>query len=248
MSDLLDRVNRLKERIAERAHESGKAHAASATGRTQRELTSIQRFAGQMVLAAIWSYQHFLAPVVRVLSVPGGWAWRLYRYLWDRFVYVEDRFENRIFSKSRAGIFLSTFLVFAWFILLPALGFLYDAGVYALTARHDEVVYLTNSQEILPEENIHSVQGCYALPCNEENSAYFRIRWTLFNQAWSLVQGHGVFLPDYIAASVPLSVSSCKVTSYGIRLKFLVRGLDLYPDLLRSECTPLLGSGDGQPG
>jgi hypothetical protein len=247
MSDLLDQVKRLQAEIEQRALDRGKSHAASGIGRTQREVTSIQRFFAQLVVAAIWSYRHLLSPLLRIASYPVTWLWRLFRFLWDRFVYVDDQFGNEHFSKSRAGIFLSGSGVFVWFILLPILGFLFDAAVYFSSARHDEVVYLTNSQEILPEENIHSVQGCYALPCSEENSAYFRIRWTLFNQAWSLTQGHGMFLPDYVAASVPLSISTCKVTSYGIRLKFLVRGLDLYPDLLRSECTPMVGSDDTPP-
>lgn len=246
MSDLLDQVKKLQDEIERRALDRKKSHAGSAAGRAQREVTSIQRFFAQVTVAAFWSYRNLLAPVLSFLAIPAHWGWRLFRFLWDRFVYVEDQYQNQHFSKSRAGLFLTGSGIFVWFILLPILGFLFDAAVYFSTARNDEVVYLTNSQEILPEENIHSVQGCYALPCSEENSAYFRIRWSLFNQAWSLAEGHGMFLPDYVAASVPLSISTCKITSYGIRLKFLVRGLDLYPDLLRSECTPLVGADDAQ--
>ena len=138
-------------------------------------------------------------------------------------------------------ILVAASLVFAWFILIPLLGFLFDVGLYLATAKRDEVVYLTNSQEIMPEDNVHSVQGCYELPCTDENSFYFRIRATLFNEVWSVVHGRGLFFPDYVAASVPLSISQCTITSYGVRLKLIMRGADIYPDLLKTECTPMTG-------
>ncbi len=145
--------------------------------------------------------------------------------------------------RPRAGVFLTASLVFAWFILVPALVFLFDVGLYLATVRKDEVVYLTNSQEIIPEENVHSVQGCHSLPCTDENSVYFRIRGTLFNEAWSLVHGHGIFYPDYIAAAVPLSISKCTITTYGLRIKLVMRGMDIYPDVLQTECAPLQTEG-----
>jgi hypothetical protein len=105
--------------------------------------------------------------------------------------------------------------------------------------KHNEQVYLTNSQEIVPGENEHSVQGCHALPCTDDNSVYYRIRASNFNEAWSVLHGRGLFYPDFVAAAVPVSISRCNITSYGLRIKFLMRGLDIYPDLLRTECTPL---------
>jgi hypothetical protein len=134
---------------------------------------------------------------------------------------------------------LAVSVIGTWFVLVPLLVFLFDLGLYTLTVRKDEVVYLTNSQEILPQENVHSVQGCHTLPCTDENSFYFRIRATAFNEVWSLVHGHGLFFPDYIAAAVPVSISKCKITSYGVRLKFVMRGMDIYPDVLQTECAPL---------
>ena len=163
------------------------------------------------------------------------------RRVWEKVVYYDDQFGNRLFSKTRAGMFLTISIVFAWFVFIPAVAFLYDLGLYLATVKTDEIVYLTNSQEILPEENIHSVQGCHALPCTDKNSIYFRIRATYFNEAWSLAHGRGLFFPDYVAASVPLSISRCTITSYGVRVKLIMRGMDIYPDLLRTECAPLQG-------
>jgi hypothetical protein len=239
MSDLLDEVRRLKKKIDDKSYEQRKAEAASWTRRTQEDISALQAFLAGLAGIFVWLYRRLLRPLVRFLAWPAEWAWCLGRALWNRFVYVEDQYKNRMLSKKRAAIFTIASAVFAWYIFVPAVIFLYDLGLYLVTVKHDEVVYLTNSQEIIPEENVHSVQGCHQLPCTDANSFYFRIRATLFNEVWSVVHGRGLFFPDYVAASVPLSISQCKITSYGVRLKFVMRGMDIYPDLLRTECEPL---------
>ncbi len=239
MSDLQDEVNKLKKKIEERAFQDGKANARSWTGRTQHDLTAIHKFWFQFLAACHWIYLRVFRPVARLLWKPVPWVWRFFRFLWDKAVYYEDSFQNRQFSKPRAGLFLLIFGVAAWYVIVPAAIFAFDAVLYLATVKRNEVVYLTNSQEILPGQNEHSVQGCHALPCTDENSVYYRIRATNFNEAWSLLHGHGLFFPDYVAASVPVSISRCKITSYGLRIKLLMRGFDMYPDLLKTECTPL---------
>jgi hypothetical protein len=183
-----------------------------------------------------------LRPAGRFPFKPVTWLWRLFRLLWDKTVYREDEYRNRLFSKRRAGVFLLVAAVFAWYVAVPTAVFLFDVALYLATAKRNEIVYLTNSQEILPQENEHSVQGCHELPCTDENSIYYRIRATYFNEAWSIFNGRGLFFPDYVAAAVPVSISSCRITSYGLRVKLLMRGFDMYPDLLAAECTPV-----GQP-
>ena len=239
MSDLKNEIEKLRAKIDDNAYRAAKTEAASFSARRRGDVTLMNRFLAQLVLAASWIYQSILRPVGRLAAFPLRHLFRWYRLLWDKVVYVEDKYKNRMFSKTRAGVFLTASLVFLWFILLPALMFLFDLGLYLATVKHDEVVYLTNSQEIIPEENVHSVQGCHQLPCTDENSVYFRIRGTLFNEAWSLVHGHGLFFPDYIAAAVPLSISKCTITTYGVRIKLVMRGMDIYPDVLQTECNPL---------
>jgi hypothetical protein len=239
MSDLKDEIEKLKAKIDDNAYRTAKTEAASFQARRRGDVAAMNRFVAQLLLACHWIYQNILGPAGRFLSIPVRYLFRGYRWLWDKVVYRQDQYKNRLFSKTRAGLLLTASLVFAWFILVPLLGFLFDAGVYLATVRKDEVVYLTNSQEIIPEENVHSVQGCHSLPCTDENSVYFRIRASLFNEAWSLVHGRGLFYPDYIAAAVPLSISKCTITTYGIRMKLLMRGMDVYPDVLQTECTPL---------
>jgi hypothetical protein len=239
MSDLKEEIDKLRAKIDENAYRAAKTEAASFTARRRSDIASTNRFLAQLILAAHWIYASVLRPVGGFASIPLRQLFRWYRWFWDKAVYVEDRYKNRMFSKTRAGVFLAASIVFAWFILVPALVFLFDIGLYFATVRKDETVYLTNSQEIIPEENVHSVQGCHSLPCTDDNSVYFRIRGTLFNEAWSLVHGRGIFYPDYIAAAVPLSISRCTITSYGVRVKFVVRGMDIYPDVLQTECAPL---------
>jgi hypothetical protein len=239
MGDLKDEIEKLRAKIDDNAYRTAKTDAASFSTRRRNEVASMNRFLAQFVLAAHWIYASILRSAGRFASIPLRGLFRWYRWLWDKVVYVEDRYKNRMFSKTRAGVFLTASIVFAWFILVPALEFLFDVGLYFATVRKDETVYLTNSQEIIPEENVHSVQGCHSLPCTDENSVYFRIRGTLFNEAWSLVHGHGIFYPDYIAAAVPLSISKCTITTYGVRIKLVMRGMDIYPDVLKTECAPL---------
>lgn len=239
MSTLKEEVAALKKKLEERADERTKVHSRSWTGRTQHNLTALHQFLFQFVQAMAWIYRHIVRPLVRFLFKPITWLWHLYRLAWDKAVYYEDAQQERQFSKTRAGIFLALSATFAWYLFIPAVVFVFHAVLYFTTVKRDEVVYLTNSQEILPNENEHSVQGCHALPCTDQNSLYFRIRASNFNEVWSILNGRGLFFPDYVAASVPVAVSRCKITSYGLRIKPLMRGFDIYPDLLQTECSPL---------
>jgi hypothetical protein len=239
VSNLRDEVDALKKKLERDAKESAKANARSWTGRTQHDLTAFHKFAFQFLAACHWIWQKIIRPVSRFFWKPVPWIWHGYRVLWDKAVYYEDEHQNRLFSKTRAGAFLAASAAFAWYLAIPLLILLFDTGLYLATVKRHEVVYLTNSQEILPGENEHSVQGCHSLPCTDEISVYYRIRASNFNELWSVLHGRGLFYPDYVAASVPVSISRYTITSYGFRLKLLMRGFDLYPDLLETECTPL---------
>jgi len=241
MSDLKNQIESLKQRIEDRAYEADKKASNRWDVKASQDIGSLSRFVSQVILGAHWVHERMVAPTGRFLAVPMAFLFGWYRRLWARLVYVEDRFQQRQFSKTRAGLTLAGTFVFVWFLMIPLLVFAFDVALYFATVKHDEIVYLNNSQEVLPEENVHAVQGCHSLPCTDENSFYFRIRATLFNEAWSLVHGYGFFFPDYVAAAVPVSISQCKITSYGLRMKLMMRGIDVYPDILRTECTPLLG-------
>ncbi|RYF00589.1 MAG: hypothetical protein EOO77_33820 [Oxalobacteraceae bacterium] len=123
---------------------------------------------------------------------------------------------------------------------LPVAAFTYDAAMFAVTYDIEDI-YLTNSQEIDPEHNLHSIKGCEDLPCTEANSVYYRVREDHFNSIWSMLHHGHLFYPDYVAAAVPPVVSKCHVTSYGFRFKFAMRQWNVYPDMLEAHCQPLVG-------
>lgn len=120
--------------------------------------------------------------------------------------------------------------------------FVWHAGLYAATSRVDEIVYLSNAQEIIPEQNLFSVQGCEAsfagedFSCSEEESLYFRIEPTEFAQVWSLLYRGNFFYPDYIAAPIAPGWQRCTITSYGFRMKTMIRRWEIYPELLSAKC------------
>ncbi len=127
MSNLKDDIDRLKSKIEDRAYQGEQgADAASFATQRRKDVTSLHRFLAQLAVASIWIYAPHrgargsgsdgagplavaLVPAVRV----------------DKVVYVEDKYQNRLFSKTRAGAFPAVSLVFAWFILMPALVFAY---------------------------------------------------------------------------------------------------------------------------
>jgi hypothetical protein len=194
------------------------------------------RFTYQFVQAAVWVFETLVRPVTR----PFRWAalrlWRAYRALWDRAVYAKDGY----FSKTRAGVFLAATIA-VLYVLVPLSAFVGDVFLFALT-RERETIFLHNSHEIGgPASNLHSVQGCTALPCTEHNAMYYRVRPTAFNHVWSVINHGGLFYPDAVSGAVPPVISRCEVLTFGIRVKFVMRQWDLYPDLLDATCTPVNG-------
>jgi len=113
---------------------------------------------------------------------------------------------------------------------------------YLATVRHDEQLYLSNSQNLSSSQTegleVHEVYGCETLPCTEQNTVTFRVRSTWFNELWSILHHGSLFYSGYVAADVSPVLNRCVITSYGVRRKFLVRSWELYPDLVQVECMP----------
>lgn len=189
----------------------------------------------------LWKY--FLGPVYNTVS------WVLYTVLynktfaplWRRFAY-----KNGEFSEKRGAIVIATYLALV-LTFTSLLGFMWDSTLYLTTARVNETVFLSNAQEIFPEDNIFSVQGCEVetgqtledFSCSANESLYFRIHPNLFAQLWSYTNTGNFFYPDYVAAPIAPGWSRCVVTSYGFRLKTLIRRFEIYPELLDARCETL---------
>jgi hypothetical protein len=216
-----------------------KKYNQSPIGRITNDITSLHKFWFHVSLSAIWVYQNVIKPITKPIRWFLLFAWKKYRLLWDKIVYVDDGYGKKVFSKVYGGIFLLATLAFMY-IVPNIIDFGLDIGLYALTAKRNEVVYLTNSQEIDHINNVHSIQGCESLPCTDRDSIYFRIRFSWFNLLWTWVHGKIWFYPDYVAAAVPPVVSKCIITTYGIRLKTFMRSFNMYPDLVQVTCEPIL--------
>lgn len=191
------------------------------------------RFFYQFMAACYWIWSTIIRRIIIPFDFVFGRLWRLWRAGWDKVVY--DKYKS--FRYTRAGMYLTATLVFIYFIPTFAL-LLMQTSFYMLTSGVDEV-YLTQSQEIYPDDDIHSVKGCTSLPCSDQVSIYYRVAPSTFNLLWSLTHQGDLFLPDNVAAAVPPGLSACKVHAYGFRAKFLIRKMDIYPDALEIMCEPI---------
>jgi hypothetical protein len=191
--------------------------------------------------------KHFLEKVLAVLYFLGGlmkvlgkfiggliirlMAW--YKRQWVKFTH--NKYEEFVYKR---GLAMAAFtLVFV--ILIPTLGLLiFQTGYYLATYKKDSI-YLIQSEEIYPDDNIWGVRGCYTQVCDSNSSIYFRIKPSLFHQLWSLSHHGTVFLPDIIGSSVPTGLTKCEIVSYGLRLRILMT-FNVYPSILEINCqTPL---------
>ena len=198
------------------------------------------KWLAQYLWGFTWVWQHVLSPIGRRVFKIYKWFANIYIAIWNKLVYDS---KGR-FRRARAGM---TIIATAAFIyLIPHIAFFgYQSALYAAT-NNNEVIYLTNSQEIDADNDVHAVRGCESLPCEESNSVYFRVRGTLFHQTYFLfTTGHMMF-PDRIASVVAPGVNKCNVESYGIRIKTLMRRGDWYPDMLDAKCMPMNGASEGQ--
>jgi len=218
---LSDDLKKYQKNLADQAAAAEKVVENSTIGKVARRSL-------QVTLGLDWLSQK-MGPFYKVLSWPIRKTLNLYWFFWDRWAT----------NKKRAGVMIAVTGFIAYFVVLPTFEFIFDAGMYATTVKRNEVVYLFNAQELDHIENIHSVQGCYKLPCSDDDSIYFRIRATPFNEVWTIVNRHTLYFPDYIAAAVPVTISRCTITSYGIRFKLFMRSAEVYPDLLESVCQPI---------
>lgn len=235
---LLDLVNRTLNEQKAREYGAAKAKSETRTERMRQDVGAIHRFYLQVLVATGWIWHHVGRPLWLALSWVFRALFRQYRKVWALTVYRRDEFENLRLSKRRAGVFLLGTLI-SLFFLYEIVGFGYDSALYLATSHHNEVMYLTSSQEVDATGNVHAVKGCDALPCSDTDSVYFRVSPSAFNQVWSLAHSHTLFLPDYVSAAVPPGLNRCIISSYGVRIKFLMRGFDIYPELLKASCTPV---------
>lgn len=165
--------------------------------------------------------------VSRKLGQFGRW----YRIrIWTRYA---RNAEGRLTKKRVTATVLATLLAI-W--ITPSIVYAAWQGTLMATTWEDEELYLTAAEEV--GDDIHSVRGCRKIPCSESDAIYFRVRTSLMHNLYALADHGSVFYPDYTASVVAPGVNRCDVTSYGFRVKALMRGWDIYPDMLDATCVP----------
>lgn len=161
---------------------------------------------------------------------------RWYKTLWVRFTH--NKYDEFVYKK---GVIMAASTAAAVIVVPTILSLLLQTGYYLATHKK-ESIYLIQSEEIFPEDNIWGVRGCYTQNCDSDSSLYYRIKPSIFHQLWSLTHTGSIFLPDAIGSSVPTGMTRCEVDSYGIRLRILMT-FNIYPSVLGIMCEGYGGVG-----
>lgn len=160
-------------------------------------------------------------------KIRGIFSW--YKRLWIKFTY--NKYGELVYKRVLAMVAGT----FAALVIIPAvIGFVFQVGYYLTTVK-TETVYLIQSEQIYPDENIWGVRGCYTHNCESSSSVYFRIKPGIFHHMWSLSDNGHFFLPDALGASVPTGLTECEVVSYGIRTRIMMM-FNVYPNILKITC------------
>jgi hypothetical protein len=238
--DIKDRIDRILAQHDASKAAAERAHARSAIGQAQANVTGLQRFLWQFGHGVAWVWRAIGRPLAGIVVAILRWLLGWYIRLWTRLVTFTNEFGDRVFSYKRAGLMvLATFLGLYFASVIAQLA--WDAGWYAYNGGWEQV-YLRSPQELAgdPDADIHAVRGCQHGPsCSELDALYYRVRFKPFNLLWSLWTHGSNFYPDLVAAAVPTETSLCRAHTYGIRQRFLTRHLNWHPDLLSVECTPI---------
>lgn len=232
-----ERIDGILKQLDEAARIQKESADSSIVGKGRQKIEAVGVLATSAVAVSqlAWRFIYPIYAILHFLLVKV--FWKVYQPVWNKFAYNADG----SFSKIRGSITMLSSIVGAW-ILYGFMFFAADVVLYIFTARVDEVVYLSNAQEIIPEENVHSVQGCETekageeFSCSADQSLYFRIDPDAFSTVWSIFANGALFYPDYVAATIAPGWEKCTITSYGFRMKVFLRGFDIYPKLLSAEC------------
>ncbi len=238
--ELLQRAEKLQ-REAEAADKASSKKRKAVMGGAQGHIEDIHETVVQVKGTIGWIYRHIIEPVVTHPWVRKPFLW--YRKLWIAVVYKEGAEEGEeIFSKERAGLMVLFTLIclrLLPFFLSGAAEFVWDGSRMLMSYEEKQVWYLGKSQEIDPEGNVFSAQGCASIECSDQTSMYFRIKPSLMHHLWSLYHNQNMFFPDFVSGGIQNDINKCLVTGYGGRSKYLVRNWDVYPQILSVECAPL---------
>ncbi|WP_157953059.1 hypothetical protein [Limnobaculum parvum] len=178
------------------------------------------------------SNNSFSQRIIAVISFIGTKIRKLfswYKDLWVKFTH--NKYDEFVYKR---GITMAASTL-AVMVIVPVFICLILQTTYYWTTYKKETIYLSQSEEIYPDDNIWGVRGCYTRHCDSDSSIYFRIKPSLFHHLWNLGHNGNVFLPDVIGSSVPTGLTQCEVISYGIRMRMTML-FNVYPNILKVTC------------
>lgn len=178
------------------------------------------------------SSKSFSQIVITVISFIGqkvrsAFSW--YKALWVKFTH--NKYDEFVYKR---GVTMAA-ATLATMVIIPMLICLIFQTAYFWTTYKKEIIYLSQSEEIYPDDNIWGVRGCYTQRCDSDSSIYFRIKPSVFHHLWNIGNNGHVFLPDVIGSSVPTGLTQCEVISYGVRMRMTML-FNIYPNILKITC------------
>ena len=183
----------------------------------------------QIVLTFISSAWDIIKTPCVIIGEKAVIVFSWYKDLWIRFTH--NKYDEFVYKRGMA----MAVATLAAIIIIPSIvGLFFQTGYYLATHKK-ESVYLIQSEEIYPDDNIWAVRGCYNQNCDSDSSLYYRIKPSLFHHLWSVGHNGTIFLPDTIGSSVPTGLTRCEVDSYGIRMRILMT-FNIYPSVLKIMC------------
>lgn len=188
------------------------------------------RFLVQVAAAFYWLWSNPFKPIRNAISTVAKFIFTWYKTLWVKFTH--NSYGGFVYWRGGTMVMATIFVL--W-ITPTMLGLAAQSALYFTTRTYEEV-YLIQSDEIYPDDNIWSVRGCDRLPCDRDSSIYYRIAPSAFNHIWSIFDTGWIFIPDNVGSGVPTGLTKCWVRSYGIRIKTLMRRFEIYPDVLEISC------------
>lgn len=191
-------------------------------------MNGIRTFVQMIVTAvsSVWSLVR--TPVLFIFGkLSGLFGW--YGKLWVK--YTHNKYEEFVYKRGVAMALASL----AALVVIPSILWLLLQTGYYLATYKKESIYLIQSEEIYPDDNIWGVRGCYTKNCDSDSSLYYRIKPSIFHHLWSIGHEGAIFLPDSIGSSVPTGLTRCEVVSYGLRFRVLMT-FHVYPSILQITC------------
>jgi len=193
----------------------------------------------------IWSrvehrYQSFTnGPLKWIIGIVMGIVSWYRRRVWTRF--ARNKEGQMTTRRVSATVALTIFVL--WMLPAAVLS-VWQAGLMAATYKVEKV-YLTNAEEVDPDGEVHSIRGRRTIEGKESETIYFRVRASWMHDWWAFAKRGHFFYPEEVAGVVAPGLNECTVTSYGIRIRALMRGWGIYPDMLDAVCRPMSVAGDG---